>query len=73
MAYLRSVAIPGCNSCGRQSVKELFSHRCVSLGFYCLQHSDRALRTQRKREVRDYRPVELKEKRPRYLGTGVQP
>ena len=60
MAYLRSVAVPGCNSCGGQSVKELFSHRGDSLGFYCLRHVDRALRTQRKREVRDYAPVQAR-------------
>ncbi len=57
MAYLRSTAKPGCNSCGQQSAKELPSHRNVSQGFYGLRHTDRALRTQRKKEVRDYHPA----------------
>ncbi len=60
MAYLISIAKPGCNSCGGQSVKELFSRYDVSLGFYCLRHADRALRTQRKKEVGMSHPIEAK-------------
>ena len=54
MAYLKSVVKPGCNSCGGQSAKELFNLRNVSLGFYCLRHAKRALRTQREHEQEDY-------------------
>ena len=60
MAYLRSAAKPGCYSCGGQSTKELFSQHNASLGFYCLRHADRALRTQRKKEVGMSHPVEAK-------------